>query len=302
VKDSEAVRVPLELLDDNPDQPRQYVDPDYIEGLAETILQRGLIHRIVVRRIGDRFQIVAGHCRRDAYRRLRDTSAPGDWSRIPADLVQVSDEQSALHCLLENIEREDLSPAEEGAAYANLMTKYGIATAKDLAAKLGIDEQRVARRLRIHEGPDCIKKAVTRGLKVPVADAGVAGTRRNETRRLMFDGALEFLKLYEHYRRKQLGERRSDGRPVADVRTESVVIRALSEGWSRQRIRSEVERLLSGKPDEQTAAEPKSLPIFEMKADRFIIFTKRLTQAPAGERIALLEQLRNLLATEAAQP
>src|SRR5690348_2989123 len=43
----EQMRIPLEWLDDNPDQPRQYVDPEYIEELAETILQRGLIHRIV---------------------------------------------------------------------------------------------------------------------------------------------------------------------------------------------------------------------------------------------------------------
>src|SRR3954463_14613919 len=69
-KEGEQMRVPIELLDGNPDQPRQYVDPDYIEELAETILQRGLIHRIVVRRMGTRFQIVAGHCRRAAFKLL----------------------------------------------------------------------------------------------------------------------------------------------------------------------------------------------------------------------------------------
>src|SRR3954447_9451098 len=183
--DSEQMRIALHLLDDNPDQPRQYVDPDYIEELAETILQRGLIHRIVVRRTGTRFQIVAGHCRRAAFKLLAQTGKPGDWSIIPADVVELSDENAALHCLLENIQREDLSPAEEGAAYANLMQKYGLATAKALAERLGIDELRVARRLRIFEGPECIKKALTRGLKVRVADAVAAGGRsKNQTRRL----------------------------------------------------------------------------------------------------------------------
>jgi ParB/RepB/Spo0J family partition protein len=305
-KDGEPVRVPLDLLDDNPDQPRQYVDPEYIEELSETILQRGLIHRIVVRRIGGRFQIVAGHCRRDAYKRLRDIGAAGDWSAIPADVVQVSDEQSALHCLLENIEREDLSPAEEGAAYANLMVKYGLATAKALAERLGIEEQRVARRMRIHEGPDCIKRALTRGLKVPVGDeVEGAGRRKNETRRLTMDAALEFLKLYEYQRRKHPGTEggRPDGRPVAEVKTEPVVLRALSEGWSRQRIRSQVERVLSGKPtaDEKPAGDAKPAPMFEVKADRFVVFTKRLAQAPAGEREAVLEELRKTLAREGAQ-
>src|SRR5208282_820050 len=110
------------------------------------------------------------HRRRDAYKKLLARGAPGDWTTIPADIVQVTDEQSALHCLLENIEREDLSAAEEGAAYAGLIAKYGLTNANELAAKLGIDEQRVARRLRINEGPGCIKQALTRGLKVPLPD------------------------------------------------------------------------------------------------------------------------------------
>jgi ParB/RepB/Spo0J family partition protein len=305
LKDGEPVRVLLDLLDDNPDQPRQYVDPDYIEELAETILQRGLIHRVVVRQVGARFQIVAGHCRRDAYKRLRDHGAPGDWTAIPADLVQVSDEESALHCLLENIEREDLSPAEEGAAYANLMLKYGLPTAKELAARLGVDEQRVARRLRVHEGPNCIKSALTRGLKVPVADAAEGGGRKkNETRRLGLDAALEFLKLYEHHRRKHPGTEggRPDGRPIADGKTEPVVMRALSEGWSRQRIRAQVERLMSGKPVEQDdAGDANAAPMFEIKADRFVVFTKRLARASVGEREAVLEELRKALANEGAR-
>ncbi len=304
--DGEQMRVPLELLDDNPDQPRQYIDSDYIEELAETILNRGLIHRIVVRRVGVRFQIVAGHCRRDAFKLLREKGAPGEWGAIPAEIVQVSDEQAALHCLLENIQREDLSPAEEGAAYANLMQKYGLATAKALAERLGIDELRVSRRLRIFEGPECIKKALTRGLKVPVGDAADgSGRSKQETRRLTLDAALEFLKVYEQHRRKHPGTEggRPDGRPIADVKTEPVVMRALSEGWSRQRIRSHVERLLSGKaPAEDADDGPKELPTFEVKADRFVVFTKRLARAPVDEREAVLEQLRKVLTSGASEP
>src|SRR5438270_8180659 len=88
----EQMRIALELLDDNPDQPRQYVDPNYIEELAETILQRGLIHRIVIRRVGIRFQIVAGHCRRAAFKLLDEKGVPGEWSTIPADVIELSDE------------------------------------------------------------------------------------------------------------------------------------------------------------------------------------------------------------------
>ena len=304
--DGEQMRIALEMLDDNPDQPRQYIDPDYIAELAETILQRGLIHRIVVRRVGMRFQIVAGHCRRAAFKLLGEKGAPGEWSTIPAEVIELSDEAAALHCLLENIQREDLSPAEEGAAYANLMRKYGLATAKALAERLGIDELRVSRRLRIFEGPQCIKKALTRGLKVPVGDAADGGGRsKQETRRLTLDAALEFLKVYEQHRRKHPGTEggRPDGRPIADVKTEPVVMRALSEGWSRQRIRSHVERLLSGKaPADDADGGSKELPTFEVKADRFVVFTKRLARASVDEREAVLEQLRNVLRSEVAEP
>src|SRR5882762_8161169 len=302
----EQMRIPVELLDDNPDQPRQYVDPEYIEELAETILQRGLIHRIVVRRVGTRFQIVAGHCRRSAFKLLTDKGEPGEWSTIPAEVIELNDEAAALHCLLENIQREDLSPAEEGAAYANLMQKYGLATAKALAERLGIDELRVSRRLRIFEGPECIKKALTCGLKVPVGDsADGSGRRKQETRRLTLDAALEFLKVYEQHRRKHPGTEggRPDGRPIGDVKTEPVVMRALSEGWSRQRIRSHVERLLSGKASAEDADDrPKELPMFEVKADRFVVFTKRLARARADEREAVLEQLRKVLTSEVSEP
>jgi len=302
----QQMRIALELLDDNPDQPRQYIDPDYIEELAETILQRGLIHRIVVRRAGTRFQIVAGHCRRAAFKLLGEKGAPGEWNTIPAEVIDLSDEAAALHCLLENIQREDLSPAEEGAAYPNLMQKYGLATAKALAKGLGIDELRVSRRLRLFEGPECIKKALTRGLKVPVGDAADgSGRSKQETRRLTLDAALEFLKVYEQHRRKHPGTEggRPDGRPIADVKTEPVVMRALSEGWSRQRIRSHVERLLSGKaPAEDADDRQKELPTFEVKVDRFVVFTKRLARAPSDEREAVLEQLRKMLTSEASEP
>ena len=80
-------------------------------------------------------------------------------------------------------------------------------------------------------------------------------------------------------------------------------MRALSEGWSRQRIRSHVERFLSGKASAEGADDgPKELPTFEMKADRFVVFTKRLARAPVDEREAVLEQLRKVLTSEAPEP
>lgn len=69
---------------------------------------------------------------------------------------------------------------------------------------------------------------------------------------------------------------------------------ALSDGWSRQRVRAQVERTLSGRVPvhEETRVETRAAPMFEAKADRFVIFTKRLATAPTQEHEAGLAELR----------
>jgi hypothetical protein len=90
---------------------------------------------------------------------------------------------------------------------------------------------------------------------------------------------------------------------MADVKTEPLVIRALSQGWSRQRIRSHVERVLSGKTlANEDGDVPKELPTFEISADKFVVFTTRLARAPLTEREAVLEQLRQMLTRPEEQP
>jgi ParB family transcriptional regulator, chromosome partitioning protein len=111
----------------NPDQPRKHVDPDRLKELADSITAHGLIHPITVRRTDtDQYMVVAGERRFRAFVLLERTS-------IPAIISEGSTDELAL---IENIQREDLSPIDEYQAIARLMEKHGYSQG-EVASALG---------------------------------------------------------------------------------------------------------------------------------------------------------------------
>ena len=295
------LRVNVDQLLDNPDQPRKYVDPNYIAELATTIRLHGLLFKPTARLVDGKYQLIAGHCRRDAVKLIRDQATdPVErlrWSTIPVSLVEMTDEQSAIAALIENIQREDLSAAEEGEAYARLQEKYGFATAKALAERLGVDEQRVARRVRIHQGPQALKDALTRGVKI--APLHESGSRRHEVRKLSFEGANELLRLHLFFLKKYPGVEggKANPRTCADVKLEPVIERALAQGWSKLKIRAYVDQSVAGraKEDDPGAQDEKgqAAAIVECKRDRLVLHLDRLGRADTAARAAAFEALKS---------
>ena len=111
----------------NPDQPRKRIDPDRLQELADSIIAHGLIHPITVRRSGtDQYMVIAGERRFRAFGLLERAS-------IPAIISEGSTDELAL---IENIQREDLSPIDEYQAIARLMDKHGYSQG-DAATALG---------------------------------------------------------------------------------------------------------------------------------------------------------------------
>lgn len=97
--------IPIALIDSNPYQPRLDYDPTEVRALADSIGEYGLLQSIVVRRDGDRYTIVAGHTRLEAFKLLgHDT--------IPANIIDVSDTEMAALALIENVQRSQLHPLE----------------------------------------------------------------------------------------------------------------------------------------------------------------------------------------------
>lgn len=307
--DLPTVLLDLDALDDNPDQHRDPLDVDKVTELAETIRAQGLLQNILARQVGGRHQIIAGHRRCAAFRLLRDQGDTAEerarWARIPAKVVAASDEQSAAMCLLENVQREDLSPVEEGGAYARMMDKYGFATAKALAQRLGIDEKRVSRRLRLYQAPSYIRDALSVGVRVEPKDQPEGeAPKRKETRRLQPDAALEFLRLHAHYLKKYPGlePKKADPRPIADVKAQPIVEKALSEGWTRENVRAFVDRAIEGRssasvPGEAGTGEAGATEaaIWERKSDRIVIHLKRLSTATPVQREQVLRELQAAL-------
>ena len=152
----EPTEADLDRLTPNRSQPRAVLDEPKLEELARSIRVNGLIQPIVVRRIdGDRFEIVAGE------RRWRAAQLAG-LLRVPVVVRDVPDDKLLEIALIENLQREDLNPIEEGEAYRRLVDERGM-TQEDVAAAIGKDRATVANYARLLLLPPEVQADVAAG-------------------------------------------------------------------------------------------------------------------------------------------
>jgi ParB family chromosome partitioning protein len=151
-----VVDVAVALVDPNPFQPRQVFDDEAIEDLKRSILAKGVLQPVLVRKNGERFQLIVGE------RRWRASRAAG-LENIPA-LVRdnASDEDMLELAVLENLQREDLNPIEVAQAILKLQTTCSL-TQEAVADKLGVSRAHVANTVRLLKLPDRIKAALCDG-------------------------------------------------------------------------------------------------------------------------------------------
>lgn len=133
--------IPVDSIDPNPAQPRQVFDRKALEELALSIKENGLISPIVVRKMGDRFQLIAGERRLMAFKLLGESS-------IPALLETADDRRSATLAIVENMQRRDLTFFEEAQAIALLIRTQEL-TQQQAAERLGLSQSAVANKLRL---------------------------------------------------------------------------------------------------------------------------------------------------------
>ncbi len=186
--DKKVLDLPVDAIDPNPYQPRTEFDDDRLEELAGSIREKGLLQPIVVNRTApDTYHLIAGE------RRLRASKLAG-LEQIPALVHEIESAQELMElALVENLQREDLSPIEEAEAYRSLMSTCMLSQ-DDIAVRVGKDRSTVANTLRL--------------LKLPVS-----------IQQLLRDGAL------------QMGHARAliglEEGPSLDLAT-----RAMEEGWT----------------------------------------------------------------------
>src|SRR5215212_2166538 len=147
--------IDIDLIEPNPEQPRTRFTESALEELAQSIVANGVVQPIVVRRKGNRYEIVAGE------RRWRAAQRAG-LRRIPAAVKEVADDKLLELALIENIQREELNPIEEAAAYRKLIDNIGL-TQEAIAASVGKDRTLIATSLRLLKLPDDIQRLIEEG-------------------------------------------------------------------------------------------------------------------------------------------
>lgn len=148
--------IPVDLVDPNPFQPRQVFDAEAIAELTQSIRVQGLLQPVLVRRHGDRYQLIIGE------RRWRAARAAG-LTAIPSLVREsASDDEMLELAILENVQRQDLNPIELAQALLKLQTNCAL-TQESIAEKLGVSRAHVANTLRLLKLPDFIKTALAEG-------------------------------------------------------------------------------------------------------------------------------------------
>jgi ParB family chromosome partitioning protein len=147
-RDGSLVELAVVDIRPNPFQPRQDVDPAALEELKASIRQAGLLQPIVVRPKGAGYELIAGE------RRLRACQALG-WERIPAVKREVDDRTALTLALIENLQRDDLSPVDEARGYERLLAEFSLAQ-QDVADAVGRDRSTVANALRLLKLPAAV--------------------------------------------------------------------------------------------------------------------------------------------------
>lgn len=148
-------RVPIGEIRPNPRQPRRFFDEERIAELAESIRHQGILQPLVVRKAEHGYELIIGE------RRFRAAQHAG-LDRVPVIVKDVSDAESLAMALVENIQREELTPIEEALAYRQLMEEFHL-TQEEVANRVGKSRPVVTNLLRVLNLPDEIKEEVDRG-------------------------------------------------------------------------------------------------------------------------------------------
>ena len=151
-----SVSLPISQVEPGLNQPRKRFDPESLAELADSIREHGIIQPLTVRRLSSGYyQIIAGE------RRWRAAKQAG-LDEVPAVIIEADDRKVMELGLIENLQREDLNPAEEARGYQVLMTEYGM-TQEQVAQRMGKSRPAVTNALRLLNLPDDLMALVEEG-------------------------------------------------------------------------------------------------------------------------------------------
>ena len=158
VREGYLLEVPQADIEPNPSQPRRRFPRQQIEALAASLQGQGVLQPLLVRPHPERpgsYQLVAGERRLRAIRQL-------GWPRVPVLVREISDQHLLEAALVENLQREQLTPIEEAGAYRDLLNRHGY-TQETLAGRIGKDRSTIANMIRLLSLPPALQEDLEEG-------------------------------------------------------------------------------------------------------------------------------------------
>lgn len=148
-------QVAVDSIEKNPHQPRKTFDDDDLSSLSDSIRNHGVLQPLVVRQVGDRYQLIAGE------RRLRAAQTAG-LRIVPVTVVNFNDQESFEAALVENIQRTDLNPIEKAQGFKEYLTRYQM-THEQLASRLGLGRATITNLVALLDLPTDLQDSVRVG-------------------------------------------------------------------------------------------------------------------------------------------
>ena len=150
------LQVDIDLIDPSPYQPRTHFREQALEELAQSIRASGIVQPLVVRRLNNRYELIAGERRWRAAQRA-------ELPRVPVVIRDVPDERAIEMTLVENLQREDLNPIEQAHAFERLTAEFHL-TQEQVAERTGKDRATIANAVRLLKLEDAIQNLLEEGL------------------------------------------------------------------------------------------------------------------------------------------
>ena len=150
-----TVQIAVTEIDTNPFQPRRVFSEPEIASLCESLKAHQMIQPVVVRKVGERYQLISGE------RRLRAATQAG-WTHVPANIREADDRLVAEIAIVENLQRQDLNPIEKALSFQRYLDQHDC-TQEDLAGRIKINRSTIANLIRLLELPQSVQEGIATG-------------------------------------------------------------------------------------------------------------------------------------------
>ncbi|MCH2172595.1 ParB/RepB/Spo0J family partition protein [Myxococcota bacterium] len=236
---SAAAELPVSSIDPNPEQPRRRFEPAQLDALADSIQRHGVLQPVVVRRAGERFELLVGE------RRWRASKAAG-LATIPAVISDIAERERLEVAIVENVQRRDLNPIELAHAFRALAEAGD--TQEKIGQKVGLDRSTVANGLRLLELPrelqqDVEEERLTGGHARALLQIENPERRRHARDRIVRDGlSVRAAEELARGSRAPAGRRRGGRRNPTDPNLMRVVDALRQRFQTRVRVQGDAAR------------------------------------------------------------